>query len=165
MHVLYPISGNPPTWGHGDIMNRAARTFDQVTWALAVNPNKTYIFDEALRRRMMQDYIDHFGLSNVTIDSYHGATVRYAERIGADAIIKGLRNHQDMQAEMEQAMGNSGMNPDIETLAMFCSPRYSIISSTLIREIAMLGESIEPYVLPKVAERVMETLREKQLIA
>ncbi|MBI3994247.1 MAG: pantetheine-phosphate adenylyltransferase [Candidatus Lambdaproteobacteria bacterium] len=164
MHVLYPISGNPPTWGHADIVERAARVFTQVTWALAVNPTKSYLFDQAERMAMMQVYVEHFGLKNVRIDAYQGATVRFAERIGATAILKGLRNATDMQAEMEQAMGNSGMNPNIETVAMFTSPRYSIINSTLIREIAMLGEHIEAYVHPRVAEIVAGTLRDKGLI-
>lgn len=164
MHVLYPISGNPPTWGHADIAERAARIFDKVTWALAVNPAKTYLFDEAQRQDMMKIYVDHFELKNVVIESYQGATVRYAEQIGADAYLKGLRNATDMQAEMEQAMGNTGMNPKIETIAMFTSPRYSIINSTLIREIALLGEKIDSYVHPGVAAMVTNILREKGLI-
>ncbi len=163
MHVLYPISGNPPTWGHADILERAARIFSQVTWALAVNPTKSYLFEQTQRIDMMRIYVEHFGLKNVVIDAYQGATVRYAERIGADAILKGLRNASDMQAEMEQAMGNSGMNPSIETIAMFTSPRYSIINSTLIREIAMLGESIDAYVHPDVAAQVSRILRDKGL--
>ena len=164
MHALYPISGNPPTWGHADILERAARIFTRVTWALAVNPAKSYMFEQAERIHMMQIYVEHFGLKNVQIDAYQGATVRFAERIGATAILKGLRNATDMQAEMEQAMGNSGMNPKIETVAMFTSPRFSIINSTLIREIALLGEGIEDYVHPRVAEIVSGILRDKGLI-
>ncbi|MBI4083549.1 MAG: pantetheine-phosphate adenylyltransferase [Candidatus Lambdaproteobacteria bacterium] len=158
LHVLYPISGNPPTWGHADVLERAARIFGKVTWALAVNPNKTYLFSEADRLAMMQMYVSHYGLSNVTLGTYQGATVRFAERIGAQLILKGLRNATDLQAEMEQAMGNRGMNATIDTISMFTSPRYSMINSSLIRELALLGERIDDYVHPAVAARVQEVL-------
>lgn len=159
IHVLYPISGNPPSWGHGDVMERAARIFPRLTWALAVNPDKTYLFSVDERMEMMSDYVRHYGLKNVTIDTYQGATVRYAERIGAQLILKGLRNATDLQAEMEQAIGNRGMNGAIETITFFTSPRYSVISSSLIRELALLGENLESYVLPEVATRIDQILK------
>ena len=157
-HALYPISGNPPTWGHADVMARAARVFRQVTWALAINPAKHYDTPEAVRLEMMGDYIRHLGLTNVKVDAFRGATVRYAERIGAGVIIKGLRNAADLQAEMEQAFGNRGINEQIETLVLFTQPRYGAISSSLIRELALLGENIDAYVLPEVARRLREHL-------
>lgn len=164
-HVLYPISGNPPTWGHADVMERAARIFGQVTWALAVNPGKTYLFSVEERMEMMAEYVRHFGLKNVTIDAYEGATVRYAEKIGANLILKGLRNATDLQAEMEQAIGNRGINSAIETITLFTTPRFSGIHSSLIRELALLGESIEDYVLPAVAARVKDILSQKGVVA
>ncbi len=154
MHALYPISGNPPTWGHADVMARAAGLFGQVTWALAVNPAKVYGCPTDVRLEMMRDYVRHLELDGVTVDAYEGATLRYAERIGARVIVKGLRNAADMQAEMEQAFGNRGMNPKIETVVLFTQPRYGSISSSLIRELAGLGEDIDAYVLPSVAEKL-----------
>jgi pantetheine-phosphate adenylyltransferase len=163
MHALYPISGNPPTWGHADVMERAARIFDRVTWALAVNPAKTYLFSAAQRMDMMQVYIGHYGLENVTVAQYQGATVRFAQQIGARVIVKGLRNPLDLQAEMEQAQGNHNLDGTIETIALFTSPRYSVINSTLIRELALLGEDIAPYVAAPVAKQVREILRSQGL--
>ena len=163
--ALYPISANPPTWGHADVMERAARVFDRVVWALAVNPLKTYLFTLEDRLEMMQAYVDHFDLANVTIESYTGATVRFAERVGAGVILKGLRNATDLQAEMEQATGNLGINETIETLALFTSPRFSIVNSSLIRELAALGEDISPYVHPEVANRVARIMRDRGLIS
>jgi pantetheine-phosphate adenylyltransferase len=162
IHVLYPISGNPPTWGHADVLERAARIFPRITWALAVNPGKTYMFNTEERMEMMGDYVRHYGLKNVTIDSYQGATVRFAERIGAHLILKGLRNATDLQAEMEQAIGNRGIDQSIETITLFTSPRYSVISSTLIRELAQLGEDLKPYVLPEVASRIEQILKDRR---
>ena len=164
IHVIYPISGNPPSWGHADVMERAARIFDKITWALAVNPKKTYLFTTQERLAMMEDYVRHFGLKNVTINSYEGATVRHAEHIGAHLILKGLRNATDLQAEMEQAIGNLGMNNTIDTITFFTSPRYSVISSSLIRELALLGENLEAYVLPSVAKRIGEILERQGLV-
>lgn len=161
IHALYPISGNPPSWGHADVMERASKIFHKVTWGLAVNPSKTYLFNPEQRIEMMEDYVRHFSLENVTIDAYEGATVRYAERIGAGLIVKGLRNASDLQAEMEQAIGNRGMNERVDTISFFTSPRFSVISSSLIRELALLGENLEPYVLPSVAERISRILGER----
>ena len=163
--ALYPISGNPPTWGHADVMERGARIFDSVVWGLAVNPGKSYLFSEGERLEMMETYVRHFALENVTVKTYSGATVRYAEAIGATIILKGLRNATDLQAEMEQAMGNRGMNDRIETLAMFTSPRYSVVSSSLIRELALLGEDITPYVHDAVAQQIRTLLAAKGLIS
>jgi pantetheine-phosphate adenylyltransferase len=132
-----------------------------VTWALAVNPGKSYLFSAAERMEMMEDYVRHFGLTNVTVAEYQGATVRFAESIGARVIVKGLRNASDLQAEMEQAMGNRNMNPDIDTVTFFTTPRYSVISSSLIRELALLDENIEPYVLGTVAEKIHRILKAK----
>ncbi|MCH7477534.1 MAG: pantetheine-phosphate adenylyltransferase, partial [SAR324 cluster bacterium] len=94
-------------------------------------------------------------------ESYEGATIRHAERVGADLILKGLRNASDLQAEMEQAVGNRGMNEAIETITLFTTPRYSVISSSLIRELALLGENIDAYVLPTVAARIREILKKQ----
>jgi pantetheine-phosphate adenylyltransferase len=165
IHALYPISGNPPSWGHADVMERSARIFDRVTWAVAVNPGKAYLFSAAERMDMMQEYIRHFALNNVTVTEYQGATVRYAQRIGAGVIVKGVRNPLDLQAEMEQAQGNHNIDAGIETLALFTSPRYSVINSTLIRELAQLGEDIEPYVIGPVARKVREILSAKGIVA
>jgi pantetheine-phosphate adenylyltransferase len=158
-HALYPISGNPPTWGHADVMARAARIFARLTWGLAINPHKRYDTPQAVRLEMMGDYVRHLGLKNVTVAAYEGATARFAERIAAGVIIKGLRNAADLQAEMEQAFGNRGINEDIETLVLFTQPRYGVISSTLIRELAALGENVDAYVLPSVAEKLRAHLK------
>lgn len=158
MHALYPISGNPPTWGHADIVARAARIFDEVTWALAFNPNKTYAVSIEDRQEMMGEYVRHLNLNNVSVEAYQGPTVRHAERIGAGVILKGLRNQQDMVPEMEQAFGNRGMNANIETLLMFTHPKNAHISSSLIRELIALGENVDEYVLPPVARKMREAM-------
>ena len=108
---------------------------------------------------MMRDYVRHLKLDNVTVATYEGVTVRFAEQIGAAVIVKGLRNQLDLQAEMEQAYGNRGINDRIETMVLFTQPRNGAISSSLIRELAQLGENIDAYVLPSVARRLKKYLR------
>jgi len=161
IHALYPISGNPPTLGHADILRRAARVFGHVTWALAVNPDKIYRVSLEVRQEMMTDYIRHLDLKNVSVEQYEGATVRFAEKIGATVIVKGLRDAHDLRAEMEQSFGNRGINPGVETMLMMADPGLSRISSSLIRELALLGEDIDEYVLPGVAERLRRALATK----
>ena len=159
MKALYPISGDPPTRGHGEILARAAGIFEQVLWALAVNPGKTYLFPESARREMMEETIRHYELNNVTVQSYSGSTARFAQQSGAGVILKGLRNAADLHTEMEQALGNRGIAADVETVVLFASPGLERVSSSLIRELALLGADLTPYVLPAVADRIREGLR------
>ena len=152
--ALYPISANPPTWGHAEIMLRASALFDCVYWAAAINPNKDYLFTPEERIAMMQEYVNHYRLQHVLVESYTGGTIRYAKSKGARCVIKGLRTVSDFQDELEQSVGNRGIDPSIETICMFAQPALSVISSGLVRELAMLGESIDNYVLDSVAKMV-----------
>lgn len=156
--VVYPTSANPPTWGHGDIMERAARKFDKLYWVAAKNPAKKLLFGIEERMEMMQAYVNHYKLKNVIVDSCEGAVVRYAQRKGAHFLLRGLRNTTDFQAELELAAGNRGIDKNIETLCFFAKPHYATISSGLIRELASLGEKIDQYVLPAIVKRIYDKL-------
>ena len=159
--AVYPISANPPTWGHAEIMLRAAALFDRVYWAAAINPNKDYLFTPEQRVAMMQEYVKHYQLKHVHVDSYTGGTVQYAKSKAARCIIKGLRTVSDFQDELEQSVGNHGIDASIETICMFAQPALSVISSGLVRELAMLGESIDNYVLGSVAQMVHHRISNK----
>ena len=161
--AIYPISANPPTWGHGDILLRASCHFDHIYWAAAVNISKQYLFSPEERMQMMEAYVKHYQLENVSVESYRGGTVRYAEQKKAQLIIKGLRNIADFQGEIEQAMGNRGINEEIETIWLLAHPRLSALSSSLVRELALLGENIEAYVLKSVADMVAKIIAEHKL--
>ncbi len=156
--AIYPISANPPTWGHGDILKRAANHFDHVYWAAAVNTQKKYLFSPEERVQMMEEYVKHYQLENITVEAYKGSTVRYAEKREAQVIIKGLRNITDFHGELEQSMGNQGINKSIETFYIFAHPHLSALSSSLVRELALLGEDIGSYVPNSVAGMVVEIL-------
>lgn len=154
--ALYAISANPPTWGHADIMMRAAQKFDELYWVYATNPNKQALFSDEERVEMMQIYVNYYGLSNVIIDKAEGAVVRYAKNIKADCLIRGLRSSSDYQYEYELSIGNRGIAKEIETFCMFTKPHYATISSSIVRELASLNEEIKQYVHKDVKNIIMK---------
>lgn len=156
--VVYPTSANPPTWGHADIMYRAALKFNTVYWVAANNPNKKLEFPIALRMKMMKAYVEYYKLDNVIVDHFEGTIVRFAIDKKANFLLRGLRNTTDFQAELELAAGNRGICKEIETICFFAKPHYATISSKLIRELAKLGERIDQYVLPNLVEDIRRSL-------
>ena len=108
---------------------------------------------------MMNEYVQHYDLKNVTVESFTGSTIRYVQERKAKTIVKGLRSLEDFQGEFQQAVGNKGIDPEIETFCLFGKPDLFAINSTLVRELAYLGESIEAYVLPSVAEIVKNIIQ------
>ena len=156
--IVYPISANPPTWGHADIMMRAASHFDMVYWVAANNPKKTYMFDLEERLEMMQAYVDYYKLENVKVVSHEGTIVRFAKSKGASFLLRGLRNSTDYQMELELSVGNRGIEKSIETICMFAKPHYATISSSLIRELVLLNERVDQYVLPSIAKKILKKI-------
>ena len=156
--AVYPTSANPPTYGHADILVRTTKQFDHVFWSAALNAEKHYMFNEEVRVKMMNEYVRYYDLKNVTVEAFSGSTIRYVQERNAQVIVKGLRSLEDFQGEFQQAVGNKGIDPDIETFCLFGKPDLFAISSTLVRELAFMGESIEAYVLPSVAEIVSEVI-------
>lgn len=161
--IIYPISGNPPTWGHADLMMRAAALFDHVYWVAGVNIHKSLDFSVEERMEMMNEYVKYYGLKNVTVDYHQGVMVRYAEKKEAKFFLRGLRNSTDFQYELELSCGNRGIIKEIETICMFSRPHFATICSGLVRELATFGESIDQYVLPKLSERILKKLYIKKL--
>lgn len=162
--IVYPISGNPPTWGHADIMMRASKHFDTLYWVAATNPAKQYMFTEKERLEMMQAYVKYYKLKNVIVCSHSGTIVRFAEEKGAQFLLRGLRNSSDYQMELELSVGNRGICKEIETICMFSKPHFATISSSLIRELALLNERIDQYVMPSIAEKILKKLHGKKAI-
>ena len=156
--IVYPISANPPTWGHADIMMRAATHFDKIIWVAASNPQKSYMFTLKERLEMMQAYVDYYKLKNVEICSHEGTIARFAEAKGAAFLLRGLRNSSDYQMELELSVGNRGINKELETICLFAKPHFATISSTLIRELAQLNERIDQSVMPSIAKKILRKL-------
>ncbi len=157
--IVYAISANPPTWGHADIMMRAASKFDELYWVAAINSNKVYEFNSDEKVEMMQKYVDYYKIKNVKVMSHSGTIIRLAEDLGAHFLLRGLRNTTDFQKELELASGNRGINKNIETICMFSKPHFATISSSLVRELASLGERIDQYVMPSLADQITQKLK------
>jgi pantetheine-phosphate adenylyltransferase len=156
--ALYAISADPPTWGHADIMMRASKKFSRVIWAIAQNPDKSYLFSIEEKKQMMQIYIDHYKLDNVEIMIVTGSTARFAKDENISFLIRGLRSSSDYQMEFELSVGNRGIAKKIETICMFSKPHYATISSSIVRQIALLDEEISQYVHSEVAKIIKEKI-------
>lgn len=154
--IVYPTSANPPTWGHADIMMRASKKFDRLLWVVAINPKKkNEDFTTAEKMQMMEAYIKYYKLTNVEVHHHEGAIIKFAKSQGADFLLRGLRNTSDFQMELELAAGNRGIDKSIETICFFSKPHFATISSSLVRELAMLGERIDQYVMPSIAKQIL----------
>ncbi|MCP4298292.1 MAG: pantetheine-phosphate adenylyltransferase [Proteobacteria bacterium] len=151
--AVYPISANPPTYGHADIMMRASRKFDKVFWVAAVDPDKSKLIPIQSKLDMMEDYVAHHQLSNVIVEHWGGSLVRYALNNNAQFIIRGIRNTSDLHSEMDLATGYRGVSDEVETVCFFSNPSLVMLSSTLVRQLSLVGEKIDQYVLPEVAEK------------
>lgn len=160
--IVYPTSANPPTWGHADIMMRAATHFDELHWVAGINHQKVFDFTIQERIEMMEAYVKYYKLKNVIVTSHEGVIVKYAKQVGAQFLLRGLRNTTDFQAELDLATANRGIEKEIETICFFTKPHFATTSSTTVRELATFGEKIDQYVLPSIAQKIISKLSKKR---
>jgi pantetheine-phosphate adenylyltransferase len=159
-HALYPGTFDVVTFGHLDLVRRASTIFRRLTVAVAQNPAKQApIFTVQERVEMLKEAVED--LSNVDVASFTGLTVNFAREIGAQVIVRGLRAVSDFEFELQMAMMNESLNPDICTVFMAPAPAYSFLSSSLVKEIAKFGGDITPYVPAHVAEKLMKRMKEQ----
>ena len=157
--AVYPGSFDPMTNGHLDIIKRAAKTFDKVYVAILTNSSKKPMFSMEQRidwlRRATSD------LKNVEIDSFSGLLVNYANEIGASIIIKGLRAVSDFEYEFQMALTNRNLSPNIETMFLMTNGKYSYLSSSIVKEIANLGGSLDGLVPDFMIEEIKNEIKKK----
>jgi pantetheine-phosphate adenylyltransferase len=156
--AVCPGSYDPITNGHLDVIARAAKLFDEVVVAVVNHPvrkGKT-VFSTEERVEFIADATAHLG--NVRADSFDILVVDFARRIGARAIVKGLRAISDFEYEMEMNQLNRREAPDVDTLYLMASPQYSFLSSSGVKELAIFDGSIEDLVPEPVARRLKEEL-------
>ena len=150
MRALYPGSFDPLTLGHLDLIERGCRLFGEVVVAVLQNPGKTPAF--SLEQRLAQIEASTAHLSGVRVTSFDGLTVRCAETIGADLILRGLRAMSDFEYELQIAHTNRSLADDLETVFMATTARHSFLSSSVVKEVARFGGSIDHMVPPEVAK-------------
>lgn len=156
MKAIYPGSFDPVTCGHLDIIERATSVFDQVIVAVAVNLEKQPLFSVEERMELLRQACGH--LKNVSVDCFEGLTVDYARQKGAKVLIRSLRAVSDFEYELQMALMNKRLNPEVETLFMMTSAEYSFLSSSLVKELAQLGTSINGLVPKCVEEKLLAKL-------
>jgi pantetheine-phosphate adenylyltransferase len=147
--AIYPGSFDPITLGHLDIIKRGSRLFECVIVAVLRNPNKTPLF--TVQKRLEQIRISTQHLPNVEVDSFEGLTVNYAQMREAKALLRGLRAISDFEVELQMAHTNKTLSTDIETVFLATSNEYSFLSSSVVKEIARFGGSVNHLVPPHVA--------------
>ncbi|MGQ9735514.1 MAG: pantetheine-phosphate adenylyltransferase [Thermaceae bacterium] len=148
MHVVYPGSFDPFTNGHLDVTRRASRLFSRVTVAVLENPTKRgqYLFSPEERVAIIRESVQD--LPNVEVSTFQGLLAEFAKKIGAQAIVKGLRAVSDYEYELQMAHLNRQLVPGLETLFILAATRYSFVSSTMVKEIARYGGDASKLVPP-----------------
>ena len=153
--ALCPGTFDPVTNGHLDIIGRAAKHFDAVVVGVLENPSKQPLFEVEERVAMLKEACT--ALTGVRVSSFSGLLVDFAERERADVIVKGLRAISDYEFEIQMAQMNLRLG-EVETLFMPTSPRWSFLSSSLVKEVARFGGDVEGLVPDVVRERLTERL-------
>jgi pantetheine-phosphate adenylyltransferase len=153
--AVYPGTFDPLTYGHMDIIERAAALLGKLIVGIYENPSKQPLFPLEQRVELVKEAVT--GLPNVHVKAFKGLTVDFIHRIGGRVMIRGLRANSDFEREFEMALMNRKLAPDIELLCLMTSSQYQFLSSSLIKEVAKLGGCLEGM----VPEHVAVALREK----
>lgn len=152
--AIYPGSFDPVTNGHLDIIKRGREIFGEVIVAILVNRGKKPLFSIAERSDMLGQVTAQW--DNVHVDSFNGLLVDYVSRRQAKVILRGIRAVTDYEYEFQMALMNRRLRPQLETVFLVPSEEYSYLSSSLVREVATLGGSVQGLVPPLVEERLRE---------
>ena len=147
--AIYPGSFDPLTNGHVDIIQRGSRLFDRIIVAMLVNIDKAPLFTVAERVAISREVFAKY--PNVEVDTFDGLLVEYARRKRASVIVRGLRAISDFEYEMQMALMNRHLNPEVETVFMMPAEPYTYVSSRLVKEVVALGGSVTNLV-PAVVE-------------
>ena len=154
--AVYPGTFDPVTNGHLDLIERGSRLFESLLVLVAENPKKEHLFDAGERVELIRAEIERFG--NVEVEAWAGLTVDFVRERGYDAILRGVRTTTDFNLEFQMALTNRAMAPDVETVFVAPAHRWSYLSSSLIREVALSGGDASPFVPAGVAAALREKL-------
>lgn len=150
--AIYPGTFDPITRGHEDLVRRAAGLFDTVVVAVADSRGKAPFFTQDERVRMVRQVLVDY--ANVEVVSFSGLLMEFAQQQHARVILRGLRAVSDFEFEFQMAGMNRSLYPGVETLFLTPSEQYMFVSATIVREIALLGGSVEKFVHPLIAEQL-----------
>lgn len=152
--ALFAGSFDPPTYGHIDVILRSSKIFTELHVLIAVNKKKSYLFTVEERLDMLQRLVK--GYPNVSVSTWDSLVVEYAKMNDIKVLVRGVRNVSDFSYEFDLALLNRGLDREIETLFLPPDPRYFVLRSSAIRELASLGGDLSLMVPPIVEEKLKE---------
>jgi pantetheine-phosphate adenylyltransferase len=152
--AVYPGSFDPITYGHLDIIERAANVFDTVIVAVLANPGKAPLLDVETRIRVIREALADVGAppARIEVEAFDGLTVELCRTRGAGSIVRGLRAISDFEAEMQLAHNNRVLAPAVDTVFFMTSVRHGYVSSSLVKEIAGFGGDVSSMIPPAAIE-------------
>jgi pantetheine-phosphate adenylyltransferase len=154
--VLYPGTFDPVTYGHLDVIDRAAGLFDRVIVLVARNAGKRPLFTDDERVAMIRRAVR--GRRNIGVDLFDGLLVRYAKKAGAVAIVRGLRAVSDFEYEFQMALMNRKLADGVTTVFLMPHEKYTYLNSSIVREVAGLGGDVRGFVPPHVRSMLARKL-------
>ncbi len=157
--AIYPGSFDPISNGHVDIIRRASKLFDKLFILVSLNPKKKYVFSDKERVEFVKKSCAD--IENVEVVASKSLVLDFAKKIGACCIIRGLRNHNDFDSEMQLFQFNHTIDNNIETMLMFPSANYLFLSSSSIKELVMFNSDISNYVPCEVKDDILRILKER----
>ncbi len=156
VRAIYPGSFDPLTNGHLDLIERGSKIFEELIVAILRNSEKDPLFTLPERKEMLQEMVKNY--PNVRVDSFNGLLVDYAMKKNAKAVLRGIRAISDYEYELQMALMNRKLQPQLETVFMASGETYSYLSSRLVKEIFRLGGSVRGLVPDLVEEKMREKL-------
>ena len=163
---LYPGTFDPITNGHMDIISRSAKLVDRLVIGVAVNEDKGPLFNLTERVEMVRRETEPFSgkgrFGRIEVRPFSSLLVQFAEEVGAQIVIRGLRAVTDFEYEFQMVGMNAKLNPEIETMFLMADVNHQAIASRLVKEIARLGGDIRKFVSPTIAEQVERRYAERR---
>ncbi|MDR0838220.1 MAG: pantetheine-phosphate adenylyltransferase [Oscillospiraceae bacterium] len=157
-NAVYPGSFDPITLGHLNIIRRASRIFDKLYVCVMANSSKQPLFTCEERMDMIRRTVRHFG--NVEVDTSDDLLVKHARELDAKVVIKGLRAVSDFDFEFQMALANKIIEPNIETLFMASSGKYTYLSSTVVKEMAKYGADLKEFVPREIIDDILRKINQ-----
>ena len=161
--AIFPGSFDPLTNGHLDVIKRSSPLFDEIVIAVLNNPEKQPMFTVEERVKMIEEIVcgQEYGSCRVAVDSFSGLTADFARRSGAQAIVRGIRAVADYEYELRMALMNRRLEPEIETVFLMADEEFSYVSSTLMKQVFLLGGRVDGLIPELVEEKMREKLDSK----